>query len=231
MTERFVGVRTSRFRALVERHRLGPTEAWILTALVYECDHRTGVWAGTQADLAEVVGLYRKNVASRLKPLEDAGLIECYFPRGHTGRVTVLVYCEVVHLPPSQEANHPLYKGQLGTKRTEGHKGQTTPNEEANHPLRANGSAGHSVAPSGLNGADVIPFDSRARGSGQEPPATANSRGACPDPTLPPAGGEATLPRTPPVAQRRAASPPSSREWLRDPRARPTGEVIHRGQA
>jgi hypothetical protein len=236
MTERFVGVRPERLRALMDAHGLEPMERLILTGLVLEVDHRTGTWKGTQEDLGPLLGLSARNLRPRLRQLEDRGLIECRWVRGYPGSVTVLDYLEVVHLSPSQRTEHPLQgrarNGRSLPLRAEDRNGRNVRSERTEHPLRNGVRPGHSVAPSGLSGsADVIPLDSRARGSGQGPPASATARGACPDPTRAADGGRSDSPPVrPPVAQGTGSIQPSSREWLRDPRAL-SPEVIHRGQA
>lgn len=149
MSGRFVGVKPERLLLLMRKHQLDPTERWVFLCLILEADHTTGLWHGTQADLADVAGLDRRNIRARLQRLDDAGLIECYFPRGHKGRVKVRTYVDVVHLGPSQGTNHPLRDDMTpdrnGTNVRDGHKGRTIPIHGTNRPLWDRESPGHGV--------------------------------------------------------------------------------------
>lgn len=104
----FVGIRPQALHDIASRHDLGATDRWLLVALCLHADHRTGLWAGTQGDLADLVGIIARNLRPRLATLRDAGLITDRWPRGHAGHVLVLPYVDLVHLTPAQRSKHPL---------------------------------------------------------------------------------------------------------------------------
>lgn len=157
MTSRFVCIKPVELRALVDCHQLSPPEFAVLIWLTLEADHKTGLWRGTQAQLAEAVRLHRTNVRRHLARLETLGLIRCNFPKGHEGSVRVLPYLDVVHLPDSQVANHYL-RDDMTPDRNDtkfrrangGHKQRNATSEVVNHYLWTDESAGQRVGASGL---------------------------------------------------------------------------------
>lgn len=157
MTSRFVCIKPVELRALVDCHQLSPPELAVLLWLTLEADHKTGLWRGTQAQLAEAVRLHRTNVRRHLARLEALGLIRCNFPKGHEGSVRVLPYLDVVHLPDSQVANHYL-RDDMTPDRNDtkfrrangGHKSQITTSEVVNRYLWTDETAGQGVVASGL---------------------------------------------------------------------------------
>lgn len=93
----------------------------LLVKLVRYVDSRTRRYHCTQAELAEWVGLDRKNLRKRLQRLEGLGLVKVDFPRGHKGTVDVLCYDAVVTSP--QGAIRPIRKGRGHPIRVEPYEG------------------------------------------------------------------------------------------------------------
>jgi hypothetical protein len=113
VTERYVGILTRAVDDLVEKHQLTFMERAVFVGLVLLVDYRTGVYTTTLAALAERLRLTPRHLRPKLDRLAELGLIERSFPRGHDGWMRVLVYLDVVHLPPAQRENHPLRNGRF----------------------------------------------------------------------------------------------------------------------
>jgi len=112
---RYVQIRPDALQWVVEHHQLTITERWLLTQLVLHARWDDGIYRGTQSELAQLVGLSRRNLPPRLNVLEEKRLIETYWPRGHSGGVRVLLYLDLVRLSRGPQATqHPLRKRQLG---------------------------------------------------------------------------------------------------------------------
>jgi len=114
---RYVQVRPDVFQKLVERHGFTIAERWVLLMLLMHADYTTGIYKGTQADLGKLIGLDRRNLRSKLARLEEADIVDTYWPLGHEGAVRVKQYLDLVRLSAAQGTNHPLRKGRLGDLR------------------------------------------------------------------------------------------------------------------
>lgn len=161
---RFVGIKTAELLDLVREQQLHSTAAWLLTCLLYESDHTTGTWTGTQRQLGEVASIHRTRVKAWLDVLEERALVTAYLPQGHIGWVRVWCYLELVYVTDAQAAKHNL-RGRPGrvsdasVPRSKSRKvrlmkprqksGSAT-SEGAKCDLWADERAGHEVAASGL---------------------------------------------------------------------------------
>ncbi len=100
----FVGVVPSALEDVSVRHGLTFAEKAVLVALVLLADYRTAEYPSTIRSLAERLGLHEANLRPKLKRLSEFGLIKYDFKRGYGGRITVLCYCDVVHLGRGRNA-------------------------------------------------------------------------------------------------------------------------------
>lgn len=69
----------------------------LLTRLVLMADHKTGVVAGSQTELAERLHIGRKRLGTLLQELAAKRLVVVETPKGHVGRVVVLAYPDVLY--------------------------------------------------------------------------------------------------------------------------------------